>query len=111
MTKLQIRPFAPNGLLTDHQTKLLKAWFAGEERYINQRGISETIGVSRNKIYNSFEKNPDRPFDELQLKAVNKLVELYNEDIKQFKEQRKVEAEETKSTKKKAEQLINKVGE
>ncbi|HLQ96354.1 MAG TPA: hypothetical protein VK108_08205 [Pseudogracilibacillus sp.] len=111
MTKIDFRPFAPNGLLTDNQTRTLTAWFEGEKRNINQRGIAEAIGVSRNKLYSAFEKNADRPFDELPLKAVNKIIELYNEDIQQFKEQQKREAEETKTTKEKAEKLIKKVGE
>lgn len=111
MTNIRLRPFAPNGLLTENQTKMLTKWFQGDERNINQRGIAEAIGISRNKLYSSFDKNPDRPFDELQLKTVNKFIELYNEDIQQVKEQRQKEVEETKSTKKKAEQLIKKVGE
>lgn len=109
MSKVTLRPFAPNGLLSDAQSKLLKTWFQGAERNINQRGIAEAIGVSRNKLYNSFEKNPERPFDELSLGSVNKLIALYNKDIKEVKEERKKEAEETETTKEKAEKLIKKV--
>lgn len=110
MAKVRLRPFAPNGLLSDAQTKQLKAWFQGENRKINQRGIAEAIGVSRNKLYSSLEKNPNRPFDELPLKTVNKLIELYNSDIQEVKEERKKEAKETKTTKERAEKLIKKVG-
>ena len=109
MTKVSLRPFAPNGLLSEAQTKLLMAWFQGEGRQINQRGIAKEIGVSRNKLYTSFDKNPERPFDELPLKAVNLLIELYNSDIQKAKEEQKKIAEETKTTKEKAEQLIKKV--
>lgn len=109
MTKVRLRPFAPSGLLSEAQTKQLKAWFQGENRQINQRGIAEKIGVSRNKLYMSFDKNPERPFDELPLKTVNLLIELYNSDIQQAKEEQKKIAEETKSTKEKAEKLIKKV--
>src|SRR5699024_1672673 len=109
MAKVTLRPFAPKGLLSDAQTELLKTWFQGEERNINQRGIADAIGVSRNKLYNSFEKNPERPFDELSLGSVNKLIALYNEDIQEVKKERKKQAEETKSTKEKAEKLIKKV--
>lgn len=109
MAKLRMRPFAPNGLLTDTQTKQLAAWFDGENRKINQRGIAEAIGVSRNKLYSSFGKNPERPFDELALKTVNKLIELYNHDIQESKKEQKDAAEETKTSKERAEKLINKV--
>lgn len=110
MSKIRLRPFAPNGLLSAAQTKQLKSWFQGENRNINQRGISDVIGVSRNKLYMSFDKNPERPFDELPLKTVNKLIELYNTDIQQVKEEEKKVAEETKTTKERAEKLIKKVG-
>jgi len=110
MSKIRIRPFAPNGLLSKTQTKQLEAWFQGESRKINHRGISDAIGVSRNKLYMSFEKNPERPFDELSLKTVNKLIELYNRDIQTVKEEQVEVAEETKTTKERAEKLIKKVG-
>src|SRR5699024_840088 len=100
MTKVSLRPFAPNGLLSEAQTKLLMAWFQGEGRQINQRGIAKEIGVSRNKLYTSFDKNPERPFDELPLKAVNLLIELYNSDIQKEKEEKKKITEETKKKKK-----------
>lgn len=110
MSKIRLRPFAPNGLLSETQTNQLKSWFQGENRKINQRGIAGEINVSRNKLYMSFDKNPDRPFDELPLKTVNKLIELYNRDIEEFRKEEKKAAEETKTTKERAEKLINKVG-
>src|SRR5699024_3593575 len=109
MTKVRLRPFAPNGLLSEAQTKQLVSWFQGENRQINQRGIAKEIGVSRNKLYTSFDKNPERPFDELPLKTVNLLIELYNSDIQKAKEEQKKIAKETKTTKEKAEQLTKKV--
>src|SRR5699024_7695989 len=109
MTKVSLRPFAPNGLLSEAQTKLLMAWFQGEGRQINQRGIAKEIGVSRNKLYTSFDKNPERPFDELPLKAVNLLIELYNSDIQKAKEEKKKSDEETKKKNEKRKKMKKKM--
>lgn len=110
--KVALRPFAPNGLLTDTQTEQLKAWWNGEKRVISTRGIAKEVGVSRAKLYNSFAQNPDRPFDEMKLSIVNNLIQLYNVDIERAKELEKKETEvkETKSNLKRAEELIKKVG-
>lgn len=113
--KLLLRPFAPNGLLTDTQTEQLKAWWNGEKRVVSTREIAKQVGVSRAKLYNSFSQNPDRPFDEMKLAIVNNLIQLYNVDIQQAKEleknKEKEEAKKTKSSVKRAEELIKKVGE
>lgn len=113
--KLVLRPFAPRGLLTDKQTEQLKAWWSGENRVVSTREIAKQVGVSRQKLYNSFAQNPDRPFDEMKLAIVNNLIQLYNVDIQQAKEleknKEKEEGKKTKSSLKRAEELIKKVGE
>lgn len=108
--KINLRPFAPKGLLTESQTEQLKAWWNGEKRMVSTRELAKQVGVSRQKLYNSFEENPERPFDELKLSVVNRFIALYNEDIQKAKKE-KEEAEETKSSKKLAEELIKKVGD
>lgn len=108
--KLNLRPFAPNGLLTETQTEQLKAWWNGEKRVISTRKLAEEIGVSRPKLYKSFTENPERPFDELKLSIVNKFIAIYNEDIQKAKKV-KEEVKETKTSKKLAEELIKKVGD
>lgn len=107
--KIRMRPFAPNGLLTDVQTEQLKAWYQdGENRKISQRAVAEATGINRMTLRSSFEKNPDRPFDEIVLKKVNKLIEVYNEDI-QRKDEEDEKVEKTKKNKDLAKQLIEKV--
>lgn len=110
MVKNTLRPFAPKGLLTNNQTNQLKRWFDGENRVINQRDLAEKIGISRNKLYQSFKKNPDRPFDELQLKNLNKLISIYNEDILLEKEVEESTDRVTDKAQRLAINLIKKVG-
>ncbi|MBC2173995.1 hypothetical protein [Listeria booriae] len=112
--KIRPRPFAPNGLLTENQSRQLVAWYEGDERLCNQREISQIIGVSRMKLHTTFAENPERPFDELKLKNVNKLIELYNQDLEKQKEKLVVIEETKKETKKtinRAKKLIQKVDE
>lgn len=105
--KIRMRPFAPNGLLTDSQTEQLKAWYQGENRKMNQRSVADETGINRMTFRSCFEKNPERPFDELVLKKVNKLIEVYNRDIQQKDEDEQVE--ETKKAEDLAKDLIKKV--
>lgn len=110
--QIRMRCFASNGLLTKNQTKMLMAWFEGTNRTINQRIIADKVGVSRNKLYNAFKDNPERPFDELKLKHLEALIKLYNEDITREKEipvKKEVKAKETAEMKKNAQMLIDKV--
>jgi len=109
--KVTLRPFAPNGLLTDTQTAQLKAWWSGEKRSISTREIVSILKISRQKIYDSLKKNPERPFDELKLKTLNVLIQIYNKDIQSFKEEQQIEVKESKTNKKRASELIKKVGE
>ncbi|EOH59432.1 hypothetical protein [Enterococcus faecalis] len=111
--KVILRPFAPKGLLSDTQTEQLKAWWHGEKRVVSTREIAKQVGVSRAKLHNSFLNNPDRPFDEMKLVTVNNLIQLYNTDIERAKELEKknTKVKETKSSVKRAEELIKKVGE
>lgn len=111
--KVILRPFAPKGLLSDTQTEQLKAWWSGEKRVVSTREIAKQVGVSRAKLHNSFSNNPDRPFDEMKLVTVNNLIQLYNTDIERAKELEKknTKVKETKSSVKRAEELIKKVGE
>ncbi|WP_260480316.1 helix-turn-helix domain-containing protein [Listeria booriae] len=111
---VKMRAFAPNGLLTDNQNQMLKRWIEGEgeNRKINQRELAQVIGISRGKMYNSFEKNPDRPFDEFNLKTVNKLIQLFNTDIQEPKKEKgKTPVKRDGKAKEKANQLIKKVEE
>lgn len=106
--KIRMRPFAPNGLLTDLQATQLKAWYEGENRKMNQRSIAKETGINRMTIRSYFEKNPERPFDELPLKKVNKLIEVYNRDIQQ-KDEADEKVEETKKAEELAKDLVKKV--
>ncbi|KRM94720.1 hypothetical protein FC56_GL001091 [Lentilactobacillus senioris DSM 24302 = JCM 17472] len=115
MAKVKYYKIAPNGLLSDKQTKLLKSWIGSKDRHINQRDLVEAIGISRNKLYQSFEQNPERPFDELKLKTLNKLLDVYNADILLPKDEStkagKLSKKQTKVAKKRINDLISKVEE
>ncbi|WP_132981490.1 hypothetical protein [Pediococcus pentosaceus] len=104
------RPFAPKGLLSEIQTDQLKRWINGEKRTVSIDFLTKEIGISKQSLYNVMKKNPDRPFDELKLGIVNNLIRLFNKDIQVAKQEIK-EAKETKSSKKRAKELIKKVGE
>ena len=106
--KIRMRAFAPNGLLTDVQTEQLKAWYQGENRKMSQRAVAEETGINRMTLRSSFEKNPERPFDEIILKKVNKFIEVYNKDIQQ-KDEEDEEVVETKKAEDLANDLIKKV--
>lgn len=110
--KITLRPFAPKGILTEAQTKQLMAWYGGEKRNISQVEICEKASVSRQKLYISFKQNPERPFDELKLSIVNKIIQLYNQDIENPKKDDSKEIEkELKKGLQKAKSLIKKVEE
>ncbi|EPM6858997.1 hypothetical protein ACTPGW_002623 [Enterococcus faecalis] len=111
--KIVLRPFAPKGLLSDVQTaQLIEWWNNTEKRNVTTREIAEICGVSRAKLSNSFRDYPERPFDEMTLKVVNKFINLYNKDIQEVKEKnREKEAVETVSSAKMAKKLIKKVSE
>lgn len=107
--KVAFRPFAPKGLLTEAQTDQLKRWIEGEKRTISIDAFTKEVGISKQSLYNAMRKNPDRPFDELKLFVVNNLIQVFNQDIQIAKKEIK-EAKETKTSKKRAEELIKKVG-
>lgn len=110
--KITLRPFAPKGILTETQTKQLMAWYNGEKRNISHTEIGQKASVSRQKLYISFKRNPERPFDELKLSIVNKIIQLYNHDIENPKKDDSKEIEkELKTGLKKAKSLIKKVEE
>lgn len=113
MTVKSFRQMATNGLLTDKQSETLVTWFNSKKRIINQRDLADKIGVSRNKIYNSFKHDPKRPFDEIKLGIVNRFIAAYNEDIELIKAQSKndedLPAKKSKVAKKRVNDLISKV--
>lgn len=110
---ITLRPFAPKGLLTESQNKQLIEWWNNtEKRLVTTREIAQICGISRDTFYRAFKNKPERPFDELALKTVNKIIALYNKDIQEVKKlQQDAERKETTTSKEKAKMLIKKVGE
>lgn len=112
MVKVKLRPFAPKGFLSLKQMEQLIYWYKGSERIISQRKLAEYVGVSRRTFYNIFERDSKRPFDELKLKEVNKLVQAYNHDLQEQSDQRnqkEVDHSKVKKQDELVEQLIKKV--
>ncbi|STE38054.1 hypothetical protein [Enterococcus mundtii] len=110
---VRMRPFAPKGLLTQAQNKQLLAWYEGENRVIYQKTIAEHIGMTPKTLRKMFQEDPERPFDNFKLKALNRFIALYNEDIQKYKELEAEKGKEkgkgTTTSLKLAEKLIDKV--
>ncbi|MCT0449977.1 hypothetical protein [Lactococcus lactis] len=113
----KLRPFAPNGLLSDSQTKQIVAWWNGEKRVVTTREISKIVKVSRGKLTDIFQPDNERPLDDLKLGAVNRLIALYNQDIVEAQKQEKQNKAKDKivealaTDKERAQKLIDKVNQ
>lgn len=116
--KIEMKPFAPKGFLTELQNERLKLWILdtkGELRTISLEELSKELGMARSNIYKIMKKNPNRPFDDFKLGAVNKLVATYNKDLQETKTKIKKETETNvkkfQQKKERVEKLIKRVDE
>lgn len=110
--KIKMEQFAPNGFLTSNQVERLKRWIDGERRTIKLVDLASELDIARMSINNAFKKNPERPFDEFKLGTVNKLIAVFNEDLKKSnpkEETKKEQKNATKKEKERAKKLIKKV--
>jgi hypothetical protein len=78
----QLKPFKKQGIFTKRQITMLENWILNPKtRFISNLEIAKRIGKSKASLWRAVKKHEDNPLNELTLRELTIILDLYNEDV------------------------------